>query len=161
MEEQIKGMLKQGVIQPSRSPWNWPIFLVPKKDGQFRPVLDFRKVNEVTEDDRYPLPAMSDLLMSLGNGNKFLVALISWVGTGKFQWHISFEKKKLLLTPLMDILSGNVTFQKMINTLFSDMLGIGEYAYLDDLLVYGKDVETHLADLWVVLLKLKNACLKA
>ncbi len=62
-------MLDQGVIQHSRSPWNSSLFLVPKNDGRFRPVIDFRKVNEVTEDDRYPLPVLGDLLMSLGQGN--------------------------------------------------------------------------------------------
>ncbi len=66
LDRQVKEMLEQGVIQNSRSPWNSPLFLVPKKDGSFRPVIDFRKVNEVTEDDRYPLPVLSDLLMSLG-----------------------------------------------------------------------------------------------
>ncbi len=36
--DEEKDMLKQGVIQPSWSPWNSPLFLVPKQDGQFRPV---------------------------------------------------------------------------------------------------------------------------
>ncbi len=57
-------------MQPSRSPWNSHLFLILKKDGQFRPVIDFRKVSEVTEDDRYPLPILSDLLVSLVHGNK-------------------------------------------------------------------------------------------
>ncbi len=68
-------MLDQGVIQHSRSPWNSPFFLVPKKDGSLRPVIDFRKVNEVTEDDRYPLPVLGDLLMSLGSGNTIFSSL--------------------------------------------------------------------------------------
>ncbi len=68
-------MLNQGVIQHPRSPWNSPLFLVPKKDGIFRPVIDFRKVNEVTENDRYPLPILGDLLMSLGQGNTIFSSL--------------------------------------------------------------------------------------
>ncbi len=75
VDEQIKDMLDQGVIQHSRSPWNSPLFLVPKKDGSFRPVIDFRKVNEVTEDDRYSLPVLGDLLMSLGQGNTIFSSL--------------------------------------------------------------------------------------
>ncbi len=67
VEEQIKEMLEQGVIENSRSPWNSPLFLVPKKNGQFRPVNDFRRVNEVTEDERFPLPVLKDLLMSLSS----------------------------------------------------------------------------------------------
>ncbi len=69
VNEQIEEMLEQGVIQHLTSPWNSPLLLVTKKDGQFRPVIDFRKVNEVTEDERDPLPVLSDLLMNLGQGN--------------------------------------------------------------------------------------------
>ncbi len=75
MDEQIDDMLQQGVIQPSKLPWNSPLFLVPKKDGQFGPVIDFRKVNEVTEDDWFPLPVLNDLLMLLGHGHKFFSSL--------------------------------------------------------------------------------------
>ncbi len=68
-------MLDQGVIQHSRSSWNSPLFLVLKKDGSFRPVIDFRKVNEITEDDRYPMPVLGDLLMSLWQGNTIFSSL--------------------------------------------------------------------------------------
>ncbi len=47
----------------SNSPWNSPLFLVHKKDGTLRPVVDFRRENEVTVDDHYPLPVLRDLLM--------------------------------------------------------------------------------------------------
>ncbi len=56
-------------------PRNSPLFLVPEKEGRFRPVIDFRKVNEVTEDDRYPLPVLGNLLMSLGQGNTIFSSL--------------------------------------------------------------------------------------
>ncbi len=54
VEELIKIMLYQGVIQKSNSPSNSPLFLVLKKDGTLRPVIHFRRVNEVTVDDHYP-----------------------------------------------------------------------------------------------------------
>ncbi len=82
--EKAKEMLKQGVIQSSRSPWNSPLFIIPKKDGQFRPVTDFRKASEVTQDDRYPLPVLSDLLMSLGHGSKIFSSLDLLSG----YWHV-------------------------------------------------------------------------
>ncbi len=61
VDEQIKDMLAQGLIQHSALLWNSPLFLVPKKNGQYRPVIYFKRVNEVTEDDRYPLPVLQDL----------------------------------------------------------------------------------------------------
>ncbi len=71
----VNDILEQGVIQESRSPWNSPLFLVPNKDGTFRLVIDFRRVNAVTLDEYYPLPVISNLLMSLGRGNSIFTSL--------------------------------------------------------------------------------------
>ncbi len=49
-----------------------------------------------------------------------------------------------------------ITFQRMINTLFSDLIGKGVYAYLDDLIICSKDGDSHLAKLEAVLLKLRE-----
>ena len=52
--EEIKTLLQQGIIEPSKSPWEAPIVIVPKKDGNKRMCVDFRKLNAVTVDDPYP-----------------------------------------------------------------------------------------------------------
>ncbi len=70
---------------------------------------------------------------------------------GHFKW----------LRMLFCLNSVRITFQMMINNLFSDMLGTGVYAYLDDLLVCGKGVETHLGNIEAVILNLRDAGLKA
>ncbi len=57
--------------------------------------------------------------------------------------------------------SASITFQRMINTLFADMLGKDVYAYLDDIIICSKNGDIHLPDLEAVLLKLKEASLKA
>ncbi len=54
-----------------------------------------------------------------------------------------------------------ITFQRMINTFFSDSIGKGVCAYLDDLIICSKDGDNHLAKLEAVLLKLREAGLKA
>src|SRR5258708_7033873 len=48
----------------SKSPWGSPILFIKKKDGSLRLCVDFHALNRVTEKDRYPLPLISDLLMS-------------------------------------------------------------------------------------------------
>ncbi len=70
VQEMIKDMLEQGVIQESNSPWNSPIFLVPKKDGTFLPVIGFRRVNEVTVVITI-LSHSSGTCCCLGKGNNF------------------------------------------------------------------------------------------
>jgi hypothetical protein len=63
-------MLRDGIIAPSSSPWNSPIFVVPKKIDasgvrKWRIVVDFRKLNDVTIGDSFPLPVISEVLDAL------------------------------------------------------------------------------------------------
>jgi hypothetical protein len=69
-------MLSGGVIQHSSSPRNSPILVVPKKldssgKRKWRVVVDFRKLNDVTVGDSFPIPVISDVLDSLGKTKYF------------------------------------------------------------------------------------------
>lgn len=75
----IQEMLDQGVIQHSDSPWSSPVVLAKKKDGSLRFCVDYRKVNEVTKKDAYPLPRVDNTLDTLV-GSKYW---ISPAGIGK------------------------------------------------------------------------------
>ena len=67
----LDDMLKRDVIAPSRSPWASPIVLVKKKDGSLRFCVDYRKVNEVTRKDAYPIPRVDDTLDVLSGAQWF------------------------------------------------------------------------------------------
>lgn len=67
-------MLQNNVIEPSESPWRTPVCLVTKKDGTPRFCLDFRKLNNITKKDAYPLPRIDDTLDKLA-GNKWFSTL--------------------------------------------------------------------------------------
>ncbi|GFU49986.1 retrovirus-related Pol polyprotein from transposon 412, partial [Nephila pilipes] len=62
--EEVKDLLKdmqaKGVIEPSTSPWASPIILVRKKDGSTRFCVDYRRLNDITKKDSYPLPRIDD-----------------------------------------------------------------------------------------------------
>jgi len=58
-------MMEQDICQPSSSQWASPLHLVKKKDGNWRPCGDFRKLNSVTTPDRYPLPHIQDFTYHL------------------------------------------------------------------------------------------------
>ena len=64
-------MLQQGIIEPSSSPWCSPIVLVKKKDGSTRFCVDYRKINDVTQKDSYPLPRIDDTLEALAGAKYF------------------------------------------------------------------------------------------
>lgn len=62
-------MLEQGIITSSSSPYNAPIWIVPNKE--WRIVIDYRKLNAVTKEDKYPIPLIDDILDKLGRANYF------------------------------------------------------------------------------------------
>ena len=76
VQRQTEQMLSDDIIQHSRSPWNSPILVVPKKldascKTKWRVVVDFCKLNDVTIGDSFPIPVISDVLSSLGNSKYF------------------------------------------------------------------------------------------
>lgn len=72
IREQVNDLIKKGVIENSKSPWNAPILIVPKKmdnsgEIKYRMVVDYRRLNEITVGDTYPLPLIGEILELLGN----------------------------------------------------------------------------------------------
>jgi hypothetical protein len=59
------------MIVPSKSPAGPPIFFLRKKNGQLRPVVDYRALNEITLRNSYPLPLKDNLLEQLGEALVF------------------------------------------------------------------------------------------
>lgn len=74
IDDEVDEMLKQGVIEPSHSPWSSPIVVVRKKDGKHRFCIDFRRVNEITQKDAYPLSQETATLDKL-RGARYLSTL--------------------------------------------------------------------------------------
>ena len=70
VDEMVKEMMEQGVVQPSHSPWASPIVLV-KKDGGTRFCVDFRRLNAITKQDVFPLPCIDDTLDLLSSAKYF------------------------------------------------------------------------------------------
>jgi hypothetical protein len=65
LKDQIKQLLEKGYIRPSSPPWGASIIFVSKKDGTQGMYVYYRASNEVTVEDKYPLPRIDGLFDQL------------------------------------------------------------------------------------------------
>ncbi|KAK3735800.1 hypothetical protein QZH41_007420 [Actinostola sp. cb2023] len=70
-EQHVQQMIKDGIIEPSSSAWASPIVLVKKKDGSTRFCVDYRKLNDATIKDSYPLPVADSCFDALSGSQWF------------------------------------------------------------------------------------------
>ncbi|PIK62720.1 hypothetical protein BSL78_00299 [Apostichopus japonicus] len=70
-QAEVNEMLTQGVISSSKSAWSSPVVLVKKKDGSLRFCIDYRRLNDVTNKDAFPLPRIDDSLDALSGAKWF------------------------------------------------------------------------------------------
>lgn len=164
----LKQMLDSGIISPSCSPWAAPVVLVKKKGGGFRFCVDYRKLNEVTRKDAYPLPRIDDALDSLSNACWF-----STLDLTSGYWQVEVDPKdrhKTAFTTRQGLFEFNVlsfglcnapsTFQRLMDLILADLQWTTCLVYLDDIIVFGRTFHEHLTRLDGVLEKLRQANLK-
>lgn len=163
-KEEIKQLLRDGLIEESRSPWSSPVVLVPKKDGTMRLCADYRKINKVTKVDAFPMPRIDDLIDGLA-GAKY----ISTLDLTKGYWQILVAKESIpktaFTTPFghyqfkvmpFGLVGAPATFQRIMNKMLGDIPQFTA-AYLDDVVVFSATWEEHLEHLQEVLQRIKNA----
>eukprot|EP00963_Diacronema_lutheri_P003316 scaffold280_cov391-Pavlova_lutheri.AAC.18 len=105
------------------SSWGAPLILVPKKDGGWRVVFDYRLLNSVTIKDRYPLPRIDDYLQNL-RGAKYFSSLDALDGFHQIRMHPDDIDKTAVVTPFgsyvwkvmpMGAANAPAMFQRMMN----------------------------------------------
>ncbi len=144
--------LDSGRIRPSKSPFASPFFFVKKKDGSLRPIQDYRKLNEMTIKNQYPLPLISELIDKLRGARYFTKLDIRWgynnvrIKKGDEE-KAAFRTNRGLFEPTVmffGLTNSPATFQWMMNNIFHDLIGEGKVTiYLDDILIFSKDLKEH------------------
>ena len=129
-----------------------PFFFVKKKDGKLRPVQDYRKLNEMTIKNRYPLPLISELIDKLTHAKIFSKMDIRWgynnirIKEGD-EWKAAFRTNRGLFEPLVmffGLTNSPATFQTMMNDIFREEIAEGWVViYMDDILVFSKNEKDH------------------
>jgi len=152
-------MLKLEVIEPVQSEWASPVILIPKPDGSPRFFIDYRQLNERTLRDLYPQPRMDDCLKSLGDA-QFASTLDCNAGYWKIPIAEDDKPKKAFTchcgtyqcTRLpFGLCNAPATFQRAIDMILSGFKWQSVLVYLDNLIIFSADAESHLSHLDMVL----------
>ena len=159
-------MLRLRVIEESRSTWSSPVILVPKPDGTFRFCNDFRRLNEVSEFDAYPMPKVDELIEP---GTRYLTTLDLTKGYWQVPLTRTAREKTAFATPgglyqytvlPFGVHGAPATFQRMMDHLLRPRQAYTA-AYIDDIIIHSDSWDVHIRQLWAVLGELRKAGLTA
>ncbi|KAF8751757.1 hypothetical protein RHS01_08424 [Rhizoctonia solani] len=162
LKDWLRDKLKAGKIRPSKSSISSPVMFVPKKDGSRQLVVDYRRLNNRTKKNVYPLPRPDDLMAQLCGAKVFSKLDLRW-GYNNVQvkegdeWKTAFCTKYGLYKSLVmtfGLTNAPATFQHFMNKLFKDLLDVCVIIYLDDILIYSKDDASHTRHIHEVLRQL-------
>ncbi|CEL55039.1 hypothetical protein RSOLAG1IB_01047 [Rhizoctonia solani AG-1 IB] len=165
LKEWLDAELKAGKIRPSKSPISSPVMFVPKKDGSRRLVVDYRRLNNRTKKNVYPLPRPDDLMSKLRGAKIFTKLDLRWgynnvcVKEGD-KWKTAFRTKYGLFESLVmtfGLTNAPAAFQYFMNNLFQDLLDIYVIIYLDNILIFSKNEAKHEFHVHEVLQRLEAA----
>lgn len=173
VERQVKELLSEGIIRPSKSPYNSPIWVVPKKpkpngERQYRMVVDFKRLNAVTIPDTYPIPDITSTLASLGKAKYFTtIDLTSGFhqvamkpkDIPKTAFSTANGKFEYLRLPF-GLKNAPAIFQRMIDDVLHEYIGKICFVYIDDVIVIGESFESHLRNVDTIFARLREANLK-
>ncbi|WVZ70782.1 LOW QUALITY PROTEIN: hypothetical protein U9M48_019422 [Paspalum notatum var. saurae] len=164
IKENIDELLGKGFIQPSSSPWAFPVLFVDKKDGSRRMCVDYRALNDVTIKNKYPLPRIDDLFDQLQGACVFSkIDLRS--GYQQMKIRPSDIPKTAFITRFglyeYTVMSFGLTnapayFMNLMNKVFMEYLDKFVVVFIDDILIYSKTKEEHEEHLRLVLQKLRD-----
>ena len=159
IDEEVEEMLRLGVIERSNSPWSSPVCLAKKKDGSFRFCIDFRKVNEHTKRDAYPIPYISSILDRLRD-----TRFISSIDIKSAFWQVPLSESSKEVTAFtvpgrglfqfrrmpFGLSNAPATWQRIVDTIFGPELEPNVMVYLDDIVITSVTFSEHLKLLEII-----------
>ena len=159
MKKIIDKNVASGLMEPCCSPYAAPVLLVKKQNGTWRLVCDYRKLNDVTISDCYPLPSIDDLVTNLSSSKVFSGADL-WTGFHQIPCSEDAKKKLAITTEFgqftwvsmpMGGKNAPSVFQRLMDNVFQSIPREELVIYLDDLLVHSVTEQQNINQLRIVL----------
>ena len=151
VKDEIEKLLAAKVIWGSQSSWSAPIIVVPKGDGGKHLVIDYHALNKITRKFIWPMPKVEDIFSQL-NGAKYFSTLDLWAGyhhipldessIPKTAFTSPFGKYKYIKVPF-GLTQAPAYFQELMTRILKDFNFT--IAYLDDIIIFSRTAEEHLA----------------
>ena len=167
-ETYLNEQLEAGVLVPSSSAWASPVVLVRKKDGTVRWCCDFRKLNDLTVKEAYPLPRIDMCLDALGSA-----CLFSTMDLQSGYWQLEVDEadrhKTAIITKYglfeyaklpMGLCNSPSSFQRCMELILRGLQWKTVLIYLDDIIVFSSSLDEHLVKLREVFQLLQSSGLK-
>ena len=168
VRELVNQMLDHGVVEPSSSPWASPVVLVQKKDGSTRFSVDYRKLNQVTRKDAYPLPLI-DMTLDTLHGSMWFTTLDLLSGYWQVKLDEADKDKTAFYTTEglfqfrvmpFGLCNAPASFQRLMDLVLSGLQWSQGLVYLDDIIVLGRSFEEHIKNLDLVFQRLRQSRLR-
>lgn len=155
MKTIIQNNVEKGLMKPCSSPYAAPCLLVKKPNGSWRLVCDYRKLNNVTTSDHYPLPLIPDLVDCLSKSKVFSAADL-FTGFHQIKCSERAQEKLAITTEWgqftwlhmpMGGKNAPAVFQRLMDNVFRSIPQDQLIVYLDDLLVHSQNEHDNLSQL--------------
>ena len=164
----IQELFDADMIRPSKSNYASPTNLVKKPDNSIRITFDYKKINSYTLKDQYPLPIIPDLMQNFKEARFFSKLDFD---SGYFQLQMDEESKKYTAFICefgffewncmpQGLKNAGASFQREMDNLLREHLGVRACVYMDDIIVYSKTEEDHIKDLKIICNLIRSADLK-
>ncbi|TKA50332.1 hypothetical protein B0A49_13656, partial [Cryomyces minteri] len=169
LQKYLKENLSKGFIQASSSPAAAPVLFVKKPGGGLRFCVDYRKLNEITVKNRYPLPLVKETLARLSKAKYYskidIIAAFNRLRMAHgHEWKTAFRCRYGLFEYLVmpfGLCNAPSSFQHYMNDVLREYLDIFCTAYVDDILIYSNTLSEHKGHVRAILGKLCEAGLQA
>jgi hypothetical protein len=151
LQFKLEGLLKNGYICPSVSPWGASVLFMMKKDRMLRLCIDFKQLNKVTVKNKYPFPRIDDLFDQLKDAKIFLKidlrsgyhqVRIKDEDINKTTFRTRYRQYEFTVVPF-GLSNRPAVFMCLMNGVFRDYLDKFVIVFPDDIMVYSKLEEEH------------------
>ena len=169
INDQVDELMKANLIKHSTSPYAFPVVLADKKGGEKRLCIDYRRLNDITEAENFPIPLIEDLQDRLLNKGVFSTLDL----TSGF-WQIAMKEEDRAKTAFVTqdghyewlvmpfgLRNAPIAFQRMIHhVIMRNHLQQVAFNYIDDILVFSENKHQHVVHLEAVFKALEKENIK-